>query len=214
MGIPVMILGESGAGKTASLRNLNPEETLIIQSVPKPLPFRSKFKPWDTASKTGSIIVSDSSQQICKFIAAAPSYGKKVIVIDDYQYTMANEFMRRSAEKGFEKFTEIAKHAWDIAMAAQSAPDDVRIYILSHVQNDDQGRTKIKTIGKMLDEKITLEGLFTIVMRAIRHDGQYLFTTQNSGSDTVKTPMGLFESETIGNDLNQVDQSIKNYYEI
>lgn len=214
MGIPTMILGESGAGKTASLRNLNPEETLIVQAVSKPLPFRSGFKPWDTATKTGSIIVSDSSQQICKFIDAAPGYGKKIIIIDDFQYTMANEFMRRSAEKGFDKFTEIAKHAWDIAMSAQSAPADTRIYLLSHVQNDDQGQTKIKTIGKLLDEKITLEGLFTIVMRAIRHDGQYLFTTQNSGSDTVKTPMDLFKSETIENDLNMVDQSIKTYYGI
>lgn len=214
MGIPAMILGESGSGKTASLRNLNPEETLIIQAVSKPLPFRSNFKAWDTKTKKGSIIVSDSSSQICKFIAAAPSYNKKIIIIDDFQYTMANEFMRRSAEKGFDKFTEIAKHAWDIAMAAQSAPVDTRIYLLSHVQNDDQGHTKIKTIGRLLDEKITLEGLFTIVMRAIRHDGQYLFTTQNSGSDTVKTPMDLFKSETIENDLNMVDQSIKQYYGI
>lgn len=216
MGIPVMILGESGSGKTTSLQNLSPEEVLIIQAVKKPLPFKDnkKFKPWDFDNKTGSIVCSDDSSFICGVISKAPSYGKKIIVIDDYQYTMANEFMRRSAEKGYDKFTEIAKHAWDIAMAAQSTPDDTRIYLLSHVQNDDQGRTRIKTIGKMLDEKITLEGLFTIVMRAVRRDKRYLFTTENSGSDTVKTPMGLFESETIENDLNMVDQSIKQYYDI
>jgi hypothetical protein len=99
-------------------------------------------------------------------------------------------------------------------MCAQEAPDDVRIYLLSHTNSDDQGRIKAKTIGKMLDEKITLEGLFTIVMRAMRLDGKYLFSTQNNGNDTVKTPMGLFQDETIDNDLSVIDQEIKTYYNI
>jgi len=214
MGIPVMILGESGSGKTTSLRNINPEEAILIQAVNKPLPFRNEFKLWDSSTKKGSIFITDDSATICKCINAFPSYGKKIIIIDDYQYTMANEYMRRSAETGYTKFTEIAKHAWDIAMAAQSAPNDVRIYLLSHTNTDDQGRIKAKTIGKMLDEKITLEGLFTIVMRAIRVDKKYLFTTQNSGNDTVKTPMGLFQSETIDNDLDAIDKSIQQYYGI
>ena len=214
MGIPAMILGESGSGKTTSLRNLNPDEVVLIQAVNKPLPFRNDFKPWDSDTKTGTIIVTDQSKDICRAIAAFPNYGKKIIIIDDYQYTMANEYMRRSSETGFTKFTEIARHAWNIAMAAQSAPNDVRIYLLSHVNHDDQGRIKAKTIGKMLDEKITLEGLFTIVMRAVRENGEYLFTTQNNGNDTVKTPMDLFQTETIDNDLNAVDQAIKQYYNI
>jgi len=214
MGIPVMILGESGSGKTASLRNLNPDDVILIQAVKKPLPFRNAFKPWDSASKQGSVVVTDSSANICKAIKAFPGYGKKIIIIDDYQYTMANEYMRRATETGFAKFTEIARHAWDIAMCAQEAPDDVRIYLLSHTNSDDQGRIKAKTIGKMLDEKITLEGLFTIVMRAMRLDGKYLFSTQNNGNDTVKTPMGLFQDETIDNDLSVIDQEIKTYYNI
>lgn len=214
MGIPVMILGESGSGKTASLRNINPDEAVIIQAVNKPLPFPSNFKPWDSKTKKGSLFVSDDSVRICQAIETFPKYGKKIIIIDDYQYTMANEYMRRAAETGFTKFTEIARHAWDIAMAAQNAPIDVRIYLLSHTNTDDSGKIKAKTIGKMLDEKITLEGLFTIVMRAVRNDKQYLFTTQNNGSDTVKTPMNLFQAETIPNDLNMVDQSIKKYYGI
>lgn len=219
MGIPVMILGESGSGKTASLRNLNPEEVILIQAVGKPLPFQNTFKPWDSTAKTGSLIVTDNSAIICRAIATFPDYGKKIIVIDDYQYTMANEFMRRVLDKetgnaAFAKYNEIARSAWDIAMAAQATPSDVRVYILSHTQTDDQGRTKIKTIGKLLDEKITLEGLFTIVMRAMRVDNRYVFTTQNSGYDTVKTPMEMFESDLIENDLSLVDKSIKQYYGI
>jgi len=163
MGIPVFILGESGSGKTTSLRKFNPDDVILIQAINKPLPFRNTFKPWDRKTLTGSIIVSDDSKTICNAINYFPNVGKKIIIIDDYQYTMANEYMRRATETGFTKFTEIAKHAWDIAMAAQSAPDDARIYLLSHTNIDEQGRTKAKTIGKLLDEKITLEGLFTIV---------------------------------------------------
>src|SRR5690606_2098029 len=117
-----------------------------------------------------------------------------------------------SGNAAFAKYNEIARNAWDIFMAAQSAPDDVIVYVLAHTQTDDRGVTKCKTIGKLLDEKITIEGLFTIVMKAIRRDGQYLFTTQNDGYDTIKTPLGMFENETIPNDLNEVTKAIKSYY--
>lgn len=212
MGIPVLIIGESGNGKSTSLRNLNPDDCILIQAVKKPLPFKNSWKPWDDAAGKGSIIVNDNSAIICKAIRYFPTIGKKIIIIDDFQYTMANSFLRRGAEVGYTKFTEMAKEAWDIVMACLAAPDDVVIYVLSHSQADDRGMTRCKTIGKLLDEKITLEGLFTIVMRAVKRDNKYAFTTTNDGYDTVKTPMGMFDAETIDNDLNYVTQTIKSYY--
>jgi hypothetical protein len=213
MGTPVLIIGESGNGKSTSMRNLNPDDCILIQAVKKPLPFRNKWKAWDREKLTGSLIVTDKSADICRAISYFPTLGKKIIIIDDFQYTMANAFLRRSGEAGFTKFTEMAKDAWDIVMACLAAPDDVVIYVLSHSQTDERGMTRCKTIGKLLDEKITLEGLFTIVMRAVKRDGNYLFTTQNDGYDTIKTPMGMFDSETIDNDLLTVTQTIKSYYQ-
>lgn len=211
MGIPVLVLGESGTGKSASMRNL-PENTVIIQAVSKPLPFRSSFKRRTHDNPSGSIAVTDDWQRIIKTMQSAANAGRKIIVIDDFQYVMANEFMRRTQEKGFDKFTEIASHAWQVIMTAQSLPDDVIVYFLSHVQTGDNGVTKAKTIGKMLDEKITVEGLFTIVLRTHVEDGKYSFSTQNNGSDTVKSPMGLFDQQYIDNDLNAVTEAVNSYW--
>ncbi|ARP86268.1 AAA family ATPase [Bordetella genomosp. 9] len=211
MSIVTMVLGESGTGKSASLRNLDPADTLLIQAVKKPLPFRSgNWKRFDKeACPEGNIFQTDAAANI---IALMQRTRRKVIVVDDFQYVMANEFMRRTDERGFDKFTEIGKNAWDILNAAASLQEDVRVYLLSHVETTESGRTKIKTIGKMLDEKITLEGMVTIVLRTVIRDGQYLFATRNNGSDTTKTPMGLFEQDLIDNDLAAVDQAIFDYY--
>lgn len=212
MGIPVMILGESGTGKTASLRNINAEESFLIQPVKKPLSFRSTaWQPWD-GNGSGSVVCTDDTNTIAKVISAASHYGRNKIIVDDFQYIMANEYMRRAQETGFNKFTEIAKHVWEMIIHAQQAPDDVAVYFLAHTEQSDTGKTKAKTIGKLLDEKITLEGLFTIVLKSIVDDGKYLFTTQNSGMDTVKSPMGMFEERFIENDLNTVDQTIREYF--
>lgn len=211
MSIATLILGESGTGKTTSLRNLNPAEVLLIQSVKKPLPFKMDgWKYWDKDSG-GSIFVTDQSSDIIK---AMDRTKKKIIVLDDFQYILANEYMRRSSETGFAKFTEIGKHAWDILDAAIKLPDDVRVYILSHTQTSDQGKTSIKTIGKLLDEKITIEGMFTCVLRTQVSNGNYLFATQNNGQDTTKSPMGMFASEHIENDLEAVDGLISEYYNL
>lgn len=210
MSISALVIGESGTGKTTSLRNFNAEDILLIQSVRKPLPFRSSWGPISKATPTGNIFVTDRSDQI---MSAMLKTSRKVIVIDDWQYILANEFMRRSEEKGFEKFTDIGRHAWDVVTTANNLPDDVRVYVLGHSQSDDFGKTKLKTIGKLLDEKIVIEGLFSIVLRTVVNDGRYLFSTRNNGNDTVKTPIGLFDSDFIDNDLVVVDKAITTYYQ-
>ncbi len=213
MSIATMILGESGTGKSTSLRNLDPAHTLLIQAVKKPLPFRST--EWKPATKDGgSVFVTDGS---AKIVAAMTRTRKEIIVIDDFQYLLANEFMRRvtdvvTGNAAFAKYNEIARHAWDVLMAASSLQDHKRVYILSHTSTDDFGKTKIKTIGKLLDEKIVMEGLVTIVLKTVVQNGNYLFSTRNSGNDTVKTPIGLFEDELIDNDLAVIDAAIFNYY--
>lgn len=215
MSIATMILGQSGSGKTTSLRNFDPKDVLLIQAVKKPLPF--KAKEWKTCTKAapdGSIVVTDRSPVI---VGLMQRTQKPIVVIDDFQYVLANEFMRRilDQERGdsaFAKYNEIARHAWDILMEAGRLADNKRVYILAHTQQDDAGNVKVKTIGKLLDEKITMEGLLTIVLRSQRINGQYVFSTQNSGMDTVKSPMGMFDSEHIPNDLAEVDKAICDFY--
>jgi hypothetical protein len=215
MSIATMILGQSGTGKTASLRNLDPASTLLIQPVKKPLPFKSTgWGAWSKENPTGNIFHTDQAGHIIKIMHGTK---KPVIVIDDFQYILANEFMRRVLDKetgnaAFAKYNEIAHNAWSILMAASQLDDWKRVYILGHTQEDENGKTKAKTIGKLLDEKITLEGLLTIVLRTNVINGNYLFSTKNSGSDTVKSPIGLFDEELIENDLKAIDQTIQEYY--
>lgn len=202
MGIPVLILGESGSGKSASLRNFLPGELAIINVIGKPLPFRTKLRTYN----------SDDYRKIGAAIRNYTEKGGKTIVIDDSQYLMADEFMRRSGETGFQKFTDIGKNYFDLIAMVRALPDDVITYFLSHTSVDDQGKERCKTIGKMLDEKITIEGLFTIVMKTQVQDNVYCFSTKNSGSDTVKTPIGMFDEKYIDNDLKMVDHAIRTYY--
>lgn len=203
MGIPVLILGESGTGKSASLRNFPNDKVAVINVAGKPLPFKNKITCFNT----------DDYMQVEKHIRQK-SKECKSIVVDDAQYLMANEFMRRATERGFDKFTDIAKNFWTLINMVKELPNDVIVYFLAHIERDANGNEKIKTIGKMLDEKITVEGMFTIVLKTNVTDGQYSFLTQNNGHDTVKSPIGLFPSYVIDNDLNYVDEKIRNYYEV
>ena len=204
MGTLVFILGRSGTGKSYSLRNFDPSEVAIINVQGKILPFR-------VGGKKYSIKNTDDPQQIIKNMTLVAN-SCKAIVIDDFQYVMANEFMRRCNERGYDKFTEIARHAWDIVDSVRTLPEDVIVYIMCHSDNGDDGVEKLKTIGKMLDEKIVLEGMSTIVLRTNVSDGKYTFVTQNNGKDTVKSPADMFPSYAIDNDLKYVDEKIRNYY--
>lgn len=209
MSIATMVLGQSGTGKTTSLRNMDPAQTLLIQVISKPLPFRTKN--WKPVKEGGNIIVANNSDLICQ---AMRKTSRPIIVIDDQQYLLATEFMERAHEKGYEKFTEMARHYYDVLTTATTLSPEKRVYLLSHTDTSDTGQTKAKTIGKLLDEKITVEGLVTIVLRTHVINGQYVFSTKNSGSDTVKTPLGMFDDEHIPNDLMAVDQAITDYYEL
>lgn len=213
MSIATLILGESGTGKTFSLLNIDPAAALLIQAHPKPLPFKAlkKWEPISRANPTGSIYVTDNSQNIVKAMQRTP---RKIVILDDFQYVLANEFMRRNRETGFGKFNDIGRNAWDILDAACNLGPDTRAYILAHTQTDEAGKIRTKTIGRMLDDKITVEGLFTIVLRTAVINRQYLFSTQNSGFDTVKSPLGLFDAEHIENDLQAVDNAICEYFEL
>ena len=211
MSTPILVLAESGQGKTASLRNLDPAQTLLIQAIAKPLPFKNaNWQIFDPVAKKGNIFVTDKATDILQLMN---NTKRKIIVIDDFQYILANELMRRYTERGYDKFSEIGYNGWHIVSTAASLPSDVRVYILGHSHMDENGKIKIKTPGKLLDTH-SVEGMFSIVLRAVVRDGEFLFTTRNNGSDTVKTPMGMFEDEVIPNDLKMVDDKICKYYEV
>lgn len=212
MSYACLILGESGTGKTCSLRNLDPKNTLLIQPVRKPLPFRSTG--WKEIKQKGdgnNILVCSNPQAIINCMHASPF---DVIVVDDWQYILASMYMAARNVKGFDKFTEIGGAGFDIAKAASELGENKRVYVLAHTTSDEFGNTRIKTLGKLLDDKIVVEGMFTTVLRTHVDNGRYLFSTQNSGSDTVKSPMGMFSEQYIENDLAAIDRVICDYYGI
>lgn len=212
MSYATLVLGESGTGKTCSLRNLDPKNTLLIQPVRKPLPFRSTG--WKEIKQKGdgnNILVCSNPQAIINCMHASPF---DVIVVDDWQYILASMYMASRNVKGFDKFTEIGGAGFDIAKAASELGENKRVYVLAHTTSDEFGNTRIKTLGKLLDDKIVVEGMFTTVLRTHVENGRYLFSTQNSGSDTVKSPMGMFSEQYIENDLAAIDRVICDYYGI
>lgn len=201
MAIIVMVYGQSGTGKSTSLRNFKPEDVCIVNVSGKPLPFKNKHKTFNT----------DDYMSIETAIKKAPA---KSIVIDDATYLMTGEYMRTAKVTGYQKYTDLALNYYTLVRIAAALPDDKIVYFLGHSDIDNNGNEKFKTIGKLLDEKITLEGMFTIVLKTVVTDGKYQFSTRNSGQDTVKTPMGMFNDPLIDNDLAAVDKAIRDYYEL
>lgn len=202
MAIPVMIIGESGSGKSTSLRNFMPGECAIINVSGKPLPFRTDEKPVNTDSYATIVkALSDESY---------PSFA-----IDDASYLMTNEFMRNAKVTGFQKFTDMALNFFNLVQhVIRRMPEDRIVYFLGHVDQDQFGREHFKTIGKLLDEKVTLEGLFTVVLKTVVQDGKYQFSTQTNGADTCKSPMGMFDQPLIDNDLKFVDDAIRKFWNL
>lgn len=201
MGLPVLILGESGSGKSTSLRNFNKDELVIYNVAGKPLPFRGGTQLLRADNVSYNTIMQNMSKK--KF---------RCYVIDDSQYLLAFELFGRVAEKTYDKFTEMAVHFYDlIQFVIRQMPPDCIVYFLHHTDDID-GKVKAKTVGKMLNEKLTVEGLFSIVLMAKNLDGRYIFRTHSDGRDTVKTPMDMFEQDEIDNDLKAVDTAIREYY--
>ena len=201
MAVLVMIYGQSGTGKSTSLRNFKHEEVAVINVSGKPLPFRGDLKPYNTDNYT-------------KIINAICNTDRKSIVIDDATYLMVNEFMRTAKQTGYQKYTDMACNFNGLIEVCAGLPDDKIVYFMGHSDQADDGREHFKTIGKMLDNYVTVEGRFTIVMKTVVQDGQYMFSTQNNGQDTVKSPMGMFEQALIENDLKAVDETIREYWGI
>jgi hypothetical protein len=202
MGIPVLILGESGSGKSASLRNFEPTDVSIFNVAGKPLPFRKKLPTMATADY-GQIMAGISKSQ------------KKAFVIDDSQYLMCFESFARAKDAGFGKFTDFALHFYNLVQfVIRQTPADVIVYFLHHTETDSNtGKVKAKTMGKMLDNQLTLEGLFSIVLQCATDGKKHTFITQSDGYTTCKSPMDMFPPE-VENDLKMVDQTIRNYYEM
>lgn len=207
----IAIVGESGTGKSTSMRNLDPKQTVILSPIKKTLPFKGKY-----SLKNKNMFDGLDSTQLCQYMQNISQKNKAVntIVIDDFQYVMGVEFIERAEETGYNKFTQIAQHAYDVIATAMVLRDDLNIYFLTHEERlEGSGKRKIKTIGKMLDEKITLEGLFTIVLFSGTDGEEYYLETQSDGFTTAKSPMGMFETQRIDNDLAEINKVLTKYYE-
>lgn len=201
MGVSVLILGHSGSGKSTSLRNFEEGQVGIFNVAGKPLPFRKKLTKLDRAAYN----------QIHNGLA---KNAMRAYVIDDANYLMAFQNFKLAKQTGFGKFTDMAVNFEQLLEAANATNENTITYFMMHPDYDDAGRMKAKTIGKMLDNQLTIEGMFPIVLLADCDDSGYHFITKSDGTTPVKAPMGMFEDDKIPNDLALVDAYIRDYWQM
>lgn len=225
MAASVLVIAESGSGKSTSIRNLDPKETVIINIANKPLPFKgwkSKYKLLDKANPNGNLLNVSSGPGVFKAMQHVSDKMPhiKQLVIDDWQYMSSFEYFDKANEKGYDKFTQIAANLAQVAKLPKDLREDLTVFFLTHAEEstDINGNRKVKakTVGKMIDNALTLEGLFSIVLFGkIRKEDDgtlhYGFETQNNGENTCKSPMGMFEDSFIPNDLQYVKDAIVAY---
>lgn len=203
----VLIIGKSGAGKSASMRNFKKEEVGILNVLGKPLPFKND-------------LISLRTDDYVKIKSTIMKSTAKTIIVDDAGYLMTNQFMKGHANTGagnavFAFYNKIADSFWDlIQYVSNDIADDKTVYFMMHEDQNEFGAMKPKSIGKMLDEKVCIEGMFTIVLRSVKENGKYVFKTQSEGFDVAKSPMEMFKNMSIDNDLKMVDDTIREYYGI
>ena len=225
MGYSVMLLAKSGSGKSYTMHNYKDEELMVIQIKRKLFPFKNDFKPLEVEreggplskplSVKGTVAVASKVEEIIDLFKVAKMFGIKTVVVDDFQYMMACSMFERIDEKGYDKWSDFAKDLYDVIVGVEDyTSDDTIVYLMSHVQSDAQGATKMQTVGQLVDKALTPEGLATIVLGPFRDsNGKYLCQTQQKyGFDTCKSPYGMFEEEAVPNDLKAIDQKIREYY--
>jgi len=201
MGVPVLVMGASGSGKSASLRNFKPTEISVFNVAGKPLPFRGKLP----------MMVTSDYRQITSKMSLSP---KRAIAIDDAQYLMGFEEMD-SKKTGYDKFNSIGfNFVGLVRFVATQLPPDTIVYFLQHTEVGDDGRVKAKTLGKLIDNHYTLEGLFSVVLMVEADKNKHYFVTNSDGTNTCKSPMGMFDQQEIDNDLKMVDGIIREYWEL
>ena len=199
--VPVLLIGQSGSGKSTSLRNFTKDEVAVVNVLGKPLPFKTDIK----APKC------DDYASILKAIAGTK---KKTIVIDDANYLITNEFMNKSSVKGFDKYNEMGNNFFNLINGIKNIEGGKTVYLIMHEDTDENGNVKPKTIGKLLDDKVNIQGMFTVCIRSMFDNGNYIFRLKTNGQDCVKTPFGMFENDTMENDLKEFDKVVREYYEL
>lgn len=216
MATMTLVIGESGSGKSTSITTLNPKETFLISVTNRALSsreFKKDYKPHKKDDPGNYVHTRDFEQieSLIQFINMKRPEIKN-IVIDDFQYIMAFEAMNKADEKGYEKFTKLAQRTWKILEACLNCRTDLNCFVLSHNAVDEQGKSRCKTVGKMLDNTIDIHGIFDNVFHTVVVDGQYKFLTQHDGHRLARTLRGLFAEKLIDNDLGAIRKAIDEYY--